>query len=311
MLHAVLVKIVEMARSQYKQAEIKLTSLPLELTVLVEDFVKSPCPQSLCWTVTQAPKLELCGLLGDMGHMGEMARTGERCLSEKGETGRVDGEREDWQGDGERLSRGERQRKGDTSRLGEHGRPGDKWIPGERLQMEEGDIALVVVSTYEDVFGLCCLDSFFFTKAAGLAADWLPLQTDILTDEAEDCDVSSSASSLSSSSSSVSSASENWCSSALTSGAVKLSSAPPTGINAAEFPYVLSLIGFVHFAMILWKILVLQAPPSSVSGSLSTGPGVVPSGQRFPWAFDFICLVRFPIEYTGKIQRVSIAGKNI
>lgn len=104
-----------MARSQNKQAEIKLTSLPLELTVLVEDFVKSLCLQVL------TPKLEFCGVLGDTGHMGEMARTGDRCLSEKGETGWVDGEREDWQGDGERLSRGERQRKGDMSRRGEHG----------------------------------------------------------------------------------------------------------------------------------------------------------------------------------------------
>lgn len=131
-----------MARSQNKQAGIKLTSLPFELTILVEGFAESRCLQALCWTVMLAPKLELCGLFGDIGHMGEMARTGDRCLSEKGETGRVDGEREDWQGDGEWLGWGERQRKG--SRPGEHGRPGDKCTAGERVHMGEDDIAAVV-----------------------------------------------------------------------------------------------------------------------------------------------------------------------
>lgn len=124
--------------------------------------------------------MELSGPLGDTGRMGERARTGERCLADKGDTGRLDGDREDRQGDGERLSLGERQRRGDVSRPGDLGSAGDKCRPGEKLHNGEEGAPTTVVSKNLGVFGETALlgllglaglklASWTLGKGAGLA----------------------------------------------------------------------------------------------------------------------------------------------
>lgn len=60
---------------------------------------------------------------------------GDTRFSGNDEAGRFEGDKEDRQDDGERLSLGEGQRRGDMSRPGDCGKAGDICRPGDRLRM--------------------------------------------------------------------------------------------------------------------------------------------------------------------------------
>lgn len=68
---------------------------------------------------------------------------GDTRLSEKDEVERSEGDNEDRQDDGDRLSLGEGHRRGDMSRPGDCGKAGDICRPGERLRIGDEHIPVV------------------------------------------------------------------------------------------------------------------------------------------------------------------------